>query len=262
MKRNQRTRGAALITALMVAICTAMLLAASLTVAMTSLQLGYNQSYSETALQLADGGINSEIQFIEFNLKNSNITNRSSQPVVYSGVNVVDPESGAIVLGRPGSISPITGNYYVYSSSDINGTTPWNGYSSPFYITSVSEVHKCWKRVRVKLIINSAFNVYGTCGLSSKTTMCANDHSTVCINGLAAINGTISQGYGASLVATTVANCNTNSCPTGQYGSNNVVSGGDISSQNTPISYPTTASCLTQNTQQDPLTPFNTVWRN
>jgi hypothetical protein len=73
---------------MMVSVCTAMLLGASLTVAMTSEGLGYNQAYSQAALQLADAGVNSELQYVAPNVSIATVTLKSSQPQVSLGVTV------------------------------------------------------------------------------------------------------------------------------------------------------------------------------
>src|SRR5580700_10920814 len=117
--RRHREAGAALITVLMVSLCTAMLLAASLTVAMTTQMLGYNQANSQAAMELADAGANSELQTVALNIGIVNTLLKSSLPVVYSGVSAILPSTGSIVKGRPGTVTGyLGGTYYVSSSND------------------------------------------------------------------------------------------------------------------------------------------------
>src|SRR5580700_5823280 len=109
LSRRLKERGAALITVLMVSVCAAMLIAASLTVASITTRLGIVQADSQAALQLCDAGINSEIQFISLNSGSATPDGLSSQPVVYNGVNAVLPGQSSPVEGRPGMVSGYSG---------------------------------------------------------------------------------------------------------------------------------------------------------
>ncbi len=241
----RRERGAALITALIVACLVALLLGASLSVALTSGKLAYNQVDSEAAVQLAEAGIDSELQVISFDAGASSSSGRSSQPVVYSGVTAELPNTTTPVLGRPGTVTGYTGGtYYVYSSNDAAGTTAWDGVTSPFYITASAAVNNCWHTVQVTNNTNSAFNQYGNFALGTTpgntTGVTVASGATVTVSGTSGVNGTVSTGTGSTFTATTVLNADTSSNPTGQFTSSN----GSVTSQTTPIIYPTTTTAI------------------
>ncbi len=245
--RRHREAGAALITVLMVSLCTAMLLATGLTMAMTTQMLGYNQSYSQAALQLADAGVNSELQYIAQNVSTATVTLKSSQPVVSSGVTVTLPGQSTPVLGRVGNVYGYSnGNYYVYSSNNASGSVAWDGVTSPFYITCSACVSGCWQTVQIQSGTTSLFNVYGvfsTGDSSTSSTVTVAGGSNVTVTGSAGINGTVSQSGSCSFTAPTCINCNHGAHPSGQFGSGNCCSGGHVCSCTPPIVYPRTADC-------------------
>jgi len=245
--RRRRESGAALITVLMISVCTAMLLGASLTVAMTSQMLGYNQSYSEAAMQLADAGVNSELQVVALNITNPTISLKSSQPLVSAGVTITRPGKTTPVVGRVGTVPGYTGgNYYVYSSNDAAGTTAWDGVKSPFYITSSACVNGCWQTVQIQSGTSSLFNVYGVFSLgdtSSGSTVTVAPNANVAVTGSAGINGTVSQGSSCSFTAPTAINANCSKHTSGQLTSHNICSGGNLCQCQQPMIYPRTADC-------------------
>ena len=245
--RRHREQGAALITALLVATATAMLLAASLAVSMTSAKLGWKQIYSQSALQLADAGINSELQFIAQNVGSSTITGKSSQPVVYSGVTAIEAATGSTVLGRPGTVSGFNGGtFYVYSSNNSAGTTAWDGVTSPFYITCSAVVNGVWQTVQVQSTANSLFNVYGifVTGTTGSPSTPANNSivnqpgAVVNITGPTGTNGGVSTPTGTTFTAPTAINANTGSCTSNRLTTTNVQSGGQLCSVQAPLCYP------------------------
>jgi len=249
--RRHREAGAALITVLMVSLCTAMLLAASLTVAMTTQMLGYNQANSQAAMELADAGANSELQTVALNIGIVNTLLKSSLPVVYSGVSAILPSTGSIVKGRPGTVTGyLGGTYYVSSSNDAAGTTTWDGVTSPFYITSHAVVNGCWQTVTIQSGTTSLFNVYGIFSLgddtSSGSTVSVSSGAAVAINGSAGVNGTVSQGSSCSFTAPTCINANCQNHSSGQLKSSNCSSGGNLCSCQPPIICPKTSDCCRQ----------------
>lgn len=243
--RNKRETGAALLTALLIAMATALLLSASLYVTLAANKLGFNQTYSETALQLANAGINSELQYISINSGQTNVANRSSQPIIYGNNSII---------GRQGTLN---GNsYYVYSSKDAAGTIPWDSFSSPFYITSKAVVNNCWQAVQVTAKKTSAFNVCGIFGLcDDNKTITVNSGSTVTITGTSAVNGGVSQS--GTLTAPNCLNANTSHC-SNQFTSSN---SSNISTCENPVVYPKTTdvlkTCLGQTGSST-----NTIWNN
>jgi len=254
MNKNKRTRAAALITALLVSLAVALLLSASLTVAMTSGKLGYRQVSSQSAVQLSDAGINSELQFIRLHTGASNSVNLSSQPVVYNGVTAKLP-SGNTVIGRPGTVAGYTnGTYYVCSSNDSASTIPWDGLTSPFYITSSAVVDGVWQTVQISVKTASIFNGGGSTGGSPSTPVtvvpspsCTNP-ATACsdveLTGSFNVNGSVSVAQNCKLRSTNCVNWNTNNA-TNQLTSSNC-NGGQIGSNPGPLICPKTSdACRT-----------------
>lgn len=245
--RRHRQAGAALITVCMVSVCTAMLLGASLTVALTSTQLGWSQANSEAALELADAGVNSELNYVALNLNATTQSGKSSQPVAYSGVTAEAPNTSTPVKGRPGTVTGYSGGtYYVYSSMDAAGTQAWDGVTSPYYITAHACVGESWQMVQVQASSSSLFNVYGIFALgdsSSTPTVTVNSGSTVSITGSAGLNGTVSQSGSCQFTAPCAINANCSKHSSGQLTSSNLCSGGYLCSQQAPIVYPRTATC-------------------
>ena len=242
--RIRREAGAALITVLILSLCTALLLGASLTVALTTTKLGWNQSYSEAALQLADAGVNSELQYIAKNVGAANATLKSSQPVATSGVTAKLPGSSTVVLGRPGTITGYSGGtFYVYSSNNASGTVAWDGVTSPFYITCSAVVNKCWQTVKVQATSASLFNVYGifASGDTGTPTVTAGSGSHTTIGGSGGVNGPVSQGGSCGFTAPTAINCNHQNHSSGQFGSGNVSSGGNLCQVDPPMIHPKTS---------------------
>lgn len=245
--RRHRETGAALITVLMISLCTAMLLGASLTVALTSTELGWTQSYSQAALELADAGVNSEFQYVALNVSASLATGRSSQPVVYAGVTATLPGHTSTVLGRPGTVTGYSGGeYYVFSSNDAAGTTAWDGVTEPYYITCNAEVHNVWQTVQVEAESTSLFNVYGidsTGDSSSSSTVTVGSGSSVTVTGSGGTNGTVSQGSNCTFTAPQCINYNCGKHSSGQFTNTNVCSGGQLCSCQSACTYPRTATC-------------------
>lgn len=270
--RRYRESGAALITALMISIALAMLLAASLAVAMTSTGLGYRQVYSQAALQLADAGANNELQFIGLNAAASTVTGLSSQPVVYSGVTAKLPGSSTAVLGRPGTVPGYSGGtFYVFSSNNAAGTTAWDGVTSPYYITCSACVNNVWQTVQITATASSLFNNGGssipggptppgtTGGTTNSnpppainvvpspsctggTTPC----SDVEVTGSCGVNGKVSCSSHCAFHAPQCINRNTGACSTGQFSTSNCSSGGQLCSSYAPITCPKTTDCCKQ----------------
>jgi len=239
----------ALLTSMMIAVATAMVLSAGLCVVMAQNKLEWNQANAEAALQLADAGINSELQVIASNTGQVNITLKSSQPVATVGVTLQYPGENYVVKGRKGTLPSYTGGYYyAYSSNDAAGTIAWDGVTSPFYITSSAYVNKAWQRVQVQSQSSSLFNIYGTFALASypgapnAVTLAAS--SNVTVTGPAGINGQVTQGSGSTMTSPQAINANTCTYSSGQFTSSHVASGGVLTKCNNPFIYPTTQTVL------------------
>jgi len=249
--RRHREAGVALLTVLMISMATAMILGASLCVSMTSSKLGWSQARAESALQLADAGVNSELQYIAQNTGQTLISLRSSQPVAGVGVTIQYPGENFPIKGRNGTVPGFSGGqFWVYSSNDAAGTVPWDGVTSPFYITASGYINNAWQRVQVSTQSASLFNLYGTVALGSytgdNTGVTVAGGSNVVVTGPAGINGTVTTGSGGSITAPQAINANTCTNSTGQFTSSNVASGGTLVKQPTPYVYPTCATIIKQ----------------
>jgi len=219
--RRHREAGVALLTVLMISMATAMILGASLCVSMTSSKLGWSQARAESALQLADAGVNSELQYIAQNTGQTLISLRSSQPVAGVGVTIQYPGENFPIKGRNGTVPGFSGGqFWVYSSNDAAGTVPWDGVTSPFYITASGYINNAWQRVQVSTQSGSLFNLYGTVALGSytgdNTGVTVAGGSNVVVTGPAGINGTVTTGSGGSITAPQAINANTCTNSTGQ----------------------------------------------
>jgi len=247
MNHKQRETGAALITALLVSVATALLLAASLAVAMSSDKLGWKQVDAQSALQLADAGVNSELQYIALNVSSPTLL-KSSQPTIFSGVTAILQATGQIVKGRPGTVTGYTGgNYYVYSSNDAAGTTGWDGLTSPYYITSSACVNGVWQTVQIKASSSSVFNVGGliTTGGDpcSPTSITVSSGANVTMTGSAACNGKVSKGSGCSFKSPCAINANCGQFSDSRFDNTCVNTGGQLCSVTPPVCYPKTSDC-------------------
>ena len=246
--KQKRERGAALITVLLISVTTALLLGASLLVTLSSSKLGWKQARTESALQLANAGVNSELQYIAMNQSQATVTLRSSQPVAATGVTAQYPGENFTIKGRQGSVPGFTGNFYVYSSNDSAGATAWDGVTSPFYITSSALINGVWQRVQVTTQTSSLFNLYGTYvtgsyGGSPPPTTCDANGSIV-VTGPAGINGQISTGSGCTVSTPHAVNGNGCTYSSGQFTSSHVASGGDLVKTQTPFVFPTCADII------------------
>ena len=249
--RRRRESGIALITVLLISVATAMLLGASLCVTLTSSKLGWSQARAEVALQLADAGINSELQYIAQNQGQSLISLKSSQPLAAVGVTIKYPGENFAIKGRSGTVPGFSsGNFWVYSSNDAAGTTAWDGVTSPFYITASGYVNKTWQRVQVSTQTTSLFNLYGTIALGSyngnSTGVTVAPSASVVVTGPAGRNGQVSTGTGSTFTAPQAINANGCTYSNGQFTSSHVATGGTLVSCNQPYVYPTCAQIIKQ----------------
>jgi len=271
LPRNRRRReaGIALVTALMITLITATLLAASLCVSMTSNELGWNQARAEAALQVADAGVNWELQYIAENAGQTTLSLLSSQPVASVGVTLKFPGENFPVKGANGTVPGYSnGQFFVYASNDAAGTTAWDGVTSPYYITSSGYVNGAWNRVQITSTASSVFNInasaaLGSYGTSPTTVTVTGSGSSVVVSGSAAINGTVSTASGSSFTAPTAINSNTCTYSSGQFTSSNVTTGGSLCSNQAPVVYPTCASCIRKICGQPSLTDTQAyTWRS
>ncbi|MDR3688782.1 MAG: hypothetical protein P4L46_05325 [Fimbriimonas sp.] len=247
--RRRREAGIALITALMISLITATLLAASLCVSMTSSKLGWNQERSEAALQMADAGINWELQYIAENSGQTNVTLMSSQPVAATGTTIKYPSESFAIKGANGTVPGFTGGqFWVYASNDTAGSTAWDGVTSPFYITSSGLVNGAWNRVQIKTQSSSVFNIYSSATTGSysgdPTTITVGGGGSVVATGPITVNGTVTTGSGSTISVPTGINSNGCTYTSGQLTTTHIQSGGKLCTNQAPVVYPTCASLI------------------
>jgi len=242
---THREKGVALITAIVISVALAMLLSASLVVAMTNTRLGWDQVEKSASLQTADAGINNELQYIAINAGSSIL---SSQPIVYNGVTTRLP-NGNLVKGRPGLVPGYNqGEFYVCSSNDAASTIPWDGTTSPFYITSTGIVGGEYQIVQVTSTAKSIFNNGGSTTNNPGNGVTVNpspqcQNTTPCsdveISGSFGTNGNVNCSKNCNIHADSCVNWNSNNA-NNQFNNNNVTNGGQLLSNSQPLVMPKT----------------------
>jgi hypothetical protein len=247
-KTNNRLQsGAALITALILVVIISSMVGASLMYSQQHHTLAYVNVRSESALLLAEGGVNDELQYIATNLASSAITGLSSQPVAGSGETERYPGENFTIKGRKSTVDGQPGEYFwVYSSNDRDGTIPWDGRQFTFWITSSAKVDGSWRRVRVQTSANSIFGLYAIFALASygnNSNSVQMSAATVNVVGIGGMNGTLTGGN-SSITVSTALNANTSAVSTGQFTSSNVASGGSLITQAAPVIYPSVSTVL------------------
>jgi len=270
ISQSHHERGASLLTVLMVAVCSAMMVGAALTLSMVSSRLGKDQADSQAAVLLADAGINSELQFIALNSGSATPDGLSSQPGIYPGVLATPPGQNSPVPGRPGTVSGYSGgSYFVSTSNDAASTAAWDGSTSPYFITSWAQVGKSWRRVQVRCETpsTSLFNQYGLFALAcfpgnSNASILVNSGTVANVSGMVATNGQISVGNNASLTVSNAINADTaDSHNSGaQFTSGNLAPNGALASQSLPILAPTTATIIRNAFSLNSATSDNDAW--
>lgn len=248
---SRRTRplksGAAMVTALIFTLVTSSLVAGALLLAQSQNTLAYSNVRSESALLLAEAGVNDEIQYISTNLGVTDITLLSTQPVVKAGETATFPGEGSPLKGRKGSVVGQSDKYFwVYSSLDEAGTTGWDGRTAQFWIHSTAVVDGSWRRVRVKVQAVSIFTLHAIFALaayenaSNAITLAS---ATVSVIGTGGTNGTLINNN-STIVVSEGLNCNTGEITSGQFLQENVATGGGIVTRVDPLIYPSVSTVL------------------
>ncbi len=240
-------KGVALITALIFTLIISSLIGASLLYAQSHYSLAYANARSESALLLAEGGVNDEIQYIATHLNSTVIADLSSQPSAASGETEIYPGDGTVIKGRKGSVTGQPTKYFwVFSSNDEAGTTGWDGRQATFWITSAAKVEGSWRRVKVQVQAISIFSLNAIMALASypnNSNAISLSAATVNVEGTGGTNGTVSNSS-STLILSDAINANTADVSTGQFTSANLASGGTIVTRTTPIVYPSVATVL------------------
>ncbi len=194
-RSNVHQRGGVLIMVLILVMVSSMIVAATLTLSAQHYSLGFTEARSESALLLAEGGINDELAFISKNIGNASLTGISSQPVAANGETEVFPGEGSAIKGRKSSISGTDGNFWVYTSQDKAGTTAWDGKTSGFWITARAKVRGAWRKVQVQsdgVSIFSLYAIYALANYGNSSPAISLQSSDVIVVGTAGTNGIIS----------------------------------------------------------------------
>lgn len=247
MATQRSTRAAGMVTALIFVLCLSLLLGGSMVLVSQHYRNGWYNSRTESALLLAEAGINDEIQYIATHFGDSSVTTKSSPPTAGVGETEVYPGEGHTIYGRKGSVDGFSGKYFwVHTSTDSAGTTAWDGITPSFYITARAKVDGAWRKVQVKCDGLSTFGLYAIVALASYTNnsnAIVLSSATATVTGTMLTNGQVSNSS-STIVASNAINANTIANPNGQFTSGNVVSGGTLSSMTGPWIYPSTVEAL------------------
>jgi hypothetical protein len=205
MNNIQRQRGSALVGSVAIAAIAAMSLGVALVLNSSYNRSTFIKTDSEAALLMAESGINDELNRITTAIAGGKAL-AATAPI---------QASGAPYKGRRGEVKSATGTYWVYTSSDIDGTIPWNGTSS-FFITSNALVNGSWRRVRIggpkEQPFQSPFGTFAVFGFdsassSSRANLGMTGNAVVQITGVIGTNGRVDGGAG-TMTFTSGANYN------------------------------------------------------
>lgn len=251
-RKLRRKAGGALLTALVIALITAAIIGATLSLSSAHFSLGYTEAQSESAVLMADAGINDELSYIGLHIGNTDPSQISSQPVVANGETQVYPGEGTPIKGRKGALVGTDGCFWVYSSQDKAGTIPWDGKSDVFWITARSNVRGAWKKVQVQAVGPSMFTLYAIFALANYgngSPAISLQSSDVIITGIAGTNGSISNNSSyPSLKIDNGLNAN-QSVETGtQFSTANLTDAatGTIFRKNEPVVFPLSSTMLSR----------------
>ena len=248
----RRERGVALITAIMFVGMTSLLVGASLSLSSTHYAKAWAEARSESALLLAEGGVNDELA----QLAQSVGLPVSSLPVATPGETAVYPGESHVVYGRKGTVSATDETYWVCTTANEwwrSGSAPqvWDGMAPTFWVTASAYVKGSWRRTEVQVSKQSLFGqyaIYTNGGDDNCTSSGVSLDSTanVTITGTSGTNGKVSCSSGCTLSCGSCLNANKGNCSSAQYTSSCVRAGSSLCTRNTPYTYPTCSSCLKQ----------------
>ncbi len=249
-KLRRRERGAALVAALAFAVMTALISSATLWVSSTHYTRAYAEARSESALLLAEGGVNDELAHLAEGVGNPD----PSDPVVTAGETTVYPGEGHAVYGRKGYVSATDETYWVCTSANEwarSGAAPqpWDGMAETFWVTASANVKGSWRRTEVQVSKQSLFGpyaVYSNGGDDNCTSsgVSLDVSADVTITGTSGTNGKVSCAAGARLSVGSCVNANKGNCSSAQYTSSTQRTGSTLCSRNTPYAYPSCSTVL------------------
>ncbi len=240
MNRNHTQRGSVLVGSVAIAAIAAMSLGVALVLNSSYNRSTYVKSDSEAALLLAEAGINEELNRISTNITAGGLIAASAPSTLTS-----EPYPG-----RKGTVEGTEGTYWVYGSSDPDGTIPWDG-SSDFYITSNAVVNNSWRRARIggpnANPFQSPFGTFALFGLdsassSNRPNIGLTGNAEVQVIGGAGTNGRM-QGGSGTITYTSAVNYNA-----GAYASSphEQFVGGNVSERNDKLVLPTVVDVIKQ----------------
>lgn len=236
--------------ALMFTGMTTMLVGGGLLVSSAHYSQAFSEARSESALLLAEGGVNDELA----QLAETPGMPTPSDPTIASGETMTYPGEDHAVYGRKGTLDGGDGTYWVCTSGNEwwrSGATPteWDGVTDIFWVTATSYVKGAWRRTETQVSKQSLFGQYALYTNAGDDT-CADSgvslavSASVSINGTAGTNGKVTCGSGASLSVGACVNANKNRCSAAQYTSANLKVGGTICQRNAAYTYPTCSAVL------------------
>ena len=229
---------------------TSLLVGAGLSVSATHYSKAWAEARSESALLLAEGGVNDELAHLAENVGNPD----PSDPVTASGETMTYPGEAHAVYGREGSVSATDETYWVCTSANEwwrSGATPqaWDGMADTFWVTASAYVKGSWRRTEVQCSKQSLFGPYATYSNGgddncTSSGVYVDDSADVTITGNSGTNGKVTCSGNGHLSCGSCVNANKGHCSSSQYQSSCVRSGSSICERNTPYAYPTCSTAL------------------
>ncbi|RYG18572.1 hypothetical protein EON82_22455, partial [bacterium] len=238
-----------MLSALMFSLVTASVVSAGLLVSTTHYSRAFSEARSESALLLAEGGVNDELAKLAEGVGNP----EPSDPTVASGETKRYPGENHAVYGRKGNVTGAANeNFWVCTSNnDWAGTgqapVPWDGVQEKFWVTSTAFVKGSWRRTAVQVAKSSVFGEYAVYTPGSDGDTVDNvdvETGTTTITGKCGTNGKVRCRTGASLSTGNCVNSNKSKCTSPQFNSSYVRPGCTISEKQTPYVYPRTTDVM------------------
>lgn len=190
-----RLRGAALITAVVMALILSLVVGAGVAYVGATARTNWSKTRSEAALLLAEAAINDEIALLNRRVGSPTLGN-SSPPALAS--------SGQPYVGRVFTIPNVPGTAWVSTSSDPAGTVAWTSASATMYIQATAMVQGSRRKVRIGGAGDmriSSFGLYGIFGAKevvgdNQAAIGLTGNANIAVTGGVGTNGVVQGGSG------------------------------------------------------------------
>jgi len=187
-----------MVTALILSFVTAMVVTSAVLYTGSARLNARAKGNSETALLLADAGINVELK---------KVTDAVQQ---YNGSTAWDTPTSK----GSGSVAGVTGTYSVWVSSSADGTGTWSG-SGKFYITCTATTVGASRKVVIQGSAYSIFDLFGIFAYNSdlsgsNSALKLTGNAVVTVDGNVGTNGVVSSGNGTLTILSGSAGYNYN----------------------------------------------------